>query len=220
MDYRKALGVCAQERRICRTDDDGNEFTLGVVGREICPAVDDREKFARARHARGFAMLLSTRLLIATLALAMFGGCATARWSVIKQFRKPGESLQAFPEEVWSEYDCDSQKRPFLVIERNELSLTKVSAGNDFGHRMVYIMCPAHPTEVVTGKLSTRIRFKGNPIVQQMDSRYEIKPGRWVVDAIVHLPEQAEPGVYAYELEFDSGTLEFHKSLTFVVVKR
>jgi hypothetical protein len=81
-------------------------------------------------------------------------------------------------------------------------------------------MCPTLPTEVVQGKLSTRIRFKGSPIVQQTDTLYEIKPGRWVVDAIVHLPEQAETGIYAYEFEFDSNSLAFEKSLTFVVVTR
>jgi hypothetical protein len=164
--------------------------------------------------------MIPRRLLIVAISTALLCGCATARWAVVKQFRHPGESIHTLPEEVWTEYDCASQKRPFLVIERNELSLVKVSPGRDFGHRMVYVMCPAQPTEVVEGTLSTRIRFKGSPIVQQMDSRYEIKPGRWVVDAVVHLPEEAEAGVYAYELEFDSETLEFRKSLTFVVVTR
>ena len=79
-------------------------------------------------------------------------------------------------------------------------------------------MCPNRPTEVVEGRLSTRIRFKGRPIVRQTDTRYEIKPGRWMVDAIVHLPDDAQPGVYAYELEFESDLLFFQKSLTFVVV--
>ena len=79
---------------------------------------------------------------------------------------------------------------------------------------------PQPPTEVVLGELSTRIRFKGSPIVQETDTLYEIKPGRWVVDAIVHLPEQAESGIYAYEFEFDSDPLTFKKSLTFVVVAR
>jgi hypothetical protein len=81
-------------------------------------------------------------------------------------------------------------------------------------------MCPELPTEVVQGEFSTRIRFKGSPIVEQTDALYEIKPGRWVVDAIVHLPEQAETGIYAYEFEFDSEPLAFEKSLTFVVVTR
>ncbi len=158
--------------------------------------------------------------MIALIALALCVGCATARWSVVKLFRDPGESLETFPEVVWEEYDCENQKRPFFIVEKNELMPEKVAPGGDFGHRFVYVMCPNLPTEVVQGVLSTQIRFKGSPIVQQTDTLYEIKPGRWVVDAIVHLPEEAALGVYAYELEFNSNQVTFEKSLTFVVVAR
>jgi len=158
--------------------------------------------------------------LIALLASALCLGCAAARWSLLKPFREPGEKLESFPDVVWREYDCGNQSRPFFIIEKNELTPQTLSAGGDFGHRLVYIMCPERPTEVVQGTLSTRIRFKGNPIVEQTDPRYEIKPGRWVVDALVHLPEQAERGIYAYELAFESAQLRFDKSLTFVVEPR
>ena len=158
--------------------------------------------------------------LIALIALTLCVGCATARWSVVKLFRDPGESLETFPEAVWEEYDCENQKRPFFIVEKNELMPERVAPGGDFGHRFVYVMCPELPTEVVRGKLSTRIRFKGSPIVQETDALYEIKPGRWVVDAVVHLPEHAEPGIYAYEFGFEGGSLAFDKSLTFLVVTR
>ncbi len=158
--------------------------------------------------------------MIALIAMTLCLGCAAARWSVVKHFRDPGTTLEAFPEVVWNEYDCENQKRPFFIIEKNELLPEKVAAGSDFGHRLVYVMCPEHSTEVVEGELSRRIRFKGVAIVEKTDPVYEIKPGRWVVDAIVHLPEAAAPGVYAYELEFNSNQVRFEKSLTFVVVAR
>lgn len=160
------------------------------------------------------------KIAIASIAIALCVGCAAARWSLVKHFRGPGESLESFPEVVWKEYDCENQKRPFFMVEKNELMPERVTPGGDFGHRFVYVMCPDVPTGVVQGALSTRIRFKGRPIVEQTDPLYEIKPGRWVVDAVVHLPDQAESGVYAYELEFDGGPLTFEKSLTFVVVAR
>lgn len=160
------------------------------------------------------------KIVIASIALAIGSGCASARWSVVKLFRDPGESLAAFPEAVWDEYDCENQKRPFFIVEQNELMPEKVAPGGDFGHRFVYVMCPNLPTEVVQGDLLTRIRFRGSPIVQRTDALYEIKPGRWVVDSVVHLPEQAESGIYAYEFEFDSSVLKFEKRLTFVVVAR
>jgi hypothetical protein len=158
--------------------------------------------------------------VIAVIAMALCLGCAAARWSVVKHFRDPGAALQTFPEAVWAEYDCENQKKPFFVIEKNDLLPERVAAGSDFGHRLVYVMCPEHSTEVIQGELTRRIRFKGVPIVEKNDPIYEIKPGRWVVDAIVHLPDEAPLGIYAYELEFNSDPVAFEKSLTFVVVAR
>jgi hypothetical protein len=152
-------------------------------------------------------------LLIAALTL----GCASVRWSVQKALREEGTQNKSFPELVWEEYDCDTQRRPFFVVEENELVPPKVQPGGEFNHRMVYAMCPEESTAVVAGELSTRIRYKGRPIVLNTDSAYEIKPGRWVVDAFVEIPEDAEPGVYAYEVAFRGKGLRFDKSLTFLV---
>ena len=49
---------------------------------------------------------------------------------------------------------------------------------------------------------------------------WDLKPGRWVVDASVALPENAEPGIYTYELQFESQPVAFDKRLTFVVRAR
>jgi hypothetical protein len=155
-------------------------------------------------------------LLVALLSL----GCASLRWSVQKAFREEGSVNESFPELVWEEYDCETQKRPFFIIEKNELVPPKVKTGGEFNHRMVYVMCPVRTTGVVAGRLSTRIRFKGDAIVDNTDDAYEIKPGRWIVDAFVEIPGDAEPGVYAYEVEFTGGDLAFDKSLTFLVKER
>lgn len=143
--------------------------------------------------------------------------CASVRWSIQKAFREEGSENASFPEVVWEEYDCDSQKRPFIVVEKNELVPPRVDAGGEFNHRLVYAMCPAQTTAVVTGKLSTRIRYKGTPIMVNTDADYEIKPGRWIIDAFVEIPADAEPGVYAYEVAFSGKGLSFDKSLTFLV---
>jgi hypothetical protein len=153
--------------------------------------------------------------LFTVLLLAM--GCASMRWALQKSLRDPGERLESFPEEVWAEYDCDAQKRPFFMIEKNELVPPRVKVGGDFNHRMVYVMCPPRPTGVVSGRLRTRIRFRGDPIVRETTEAYEIKPGRWILDAEVTLPEDAQPGIYAYEMDFKGAALHFEKRLTFVV---
>lgn len=156
--------------------------------------------------------------IIALLTVAALSfGCASVRWSLQKAFRKEGIENETFPELVWEEYDCDTQKRPFLIVEENQLVPPKVRAGDDFNHRMVYAMCPATTTAVVSGKLSTKILYKGSPIMVNTDANYEIKPGRWVIDAFVEIPADAEPGVYAYEVAFSGKGLSFNKSLTFLV---
>jgi hypothetical protein len=157
--------------------------------------------------------------VVALLALALLlaPACTTTRGKVVKLFRQPGEVIRDFPEVVWEEYDCGLQRRPFFVVEENELVPQRVRAGSDFNHRFVYVMCPQQRTEVVAGRLLTRIRFKGRPIVRQNEEVWEIKPGRWVVDTSVELPESAEPGVYAYELAFESDSIAFEKHLTFIV---
>ena len=154
-----------------------------------------------------------SKALTATLALLYALGCA----AIQKSLREPGEKLKSFPDAVWEEYDCDTQKRPFLVVEKSDLVPNRLKPGGEFAHRLVYSMCPQHSTEVVRGRLQMSIRFKGALIVRDADFSYEIKPGRWVVDSFIALPENAEPGVYAYEVEFDSSQVDFEKSSTFVV---
>ncbi len=159
-----------------------------------------------------------SKVIAAALSLLLaLSGCATLRWNLQHSLRAPGERIEDFPEVVWNEYTCDDRKRPFFALETNELIPPQVEAGGSFNHRMIYAMCPVRPTAVVTGRLVTRIRFRGDPIVRERTEAYEIKPGRWVVDAEVSLPSAAEAGVYAYEIEFSAGALHFAESLTFVV---
>lgn len=150
------------------------------------------------------------------LALTL-SACASLRWNVQRTLRDPGERIVAFPEEVWEQYECDTQKRPHFVLESNELVPPRVAPGSTFNHRLVYALCPDRPTAVVAGRLRTQIRFRGEPIVRETTEAYELKPGRWIVDAEVGLPDSAEPGVYAYELHFEGGPVRFDESLTFVV---
>ena len=157
------------------------------------------------------------RWMAAVLAVALATGCASLRWSVQKSLREPGERLSDFPEVVWAEYECDKQKRPFFKIEENDLVPPRVKAGEEFAHRLVYVLCPARPTGVVSGRLQTRIRYRGDPIVRETTRHYDLKPGRWVVDAEVQLPPDAQPGVYAYEIAFESARVDFEERLTFVV---
>ena len=73
------------------------------------------------------------------------------------------------------------------------------------------------PTAVVDGSLETRIFFKGKPIISDSNERFELKPGRWVVDTFVEVPPNAEPGVYSIEIRFAGNGAKFQKRRTFAV---
>jgi hypothetical protein len=143
--------------------------------------------------------------------------CSSVRNFVDRPFRTPGESLRTFPDRVWSEYACDDKELPFFEIEYFELHPRRLAPGEEFGHRMIYVLCPDAPTAVVTGALHTQILHRGAAIVEDLEATYDIKPGRWVIDAFVKLPPAAETGVYALRIGFKSRKLQFDRTLTFAV---
>jgi hypothetical protein len=147
--------------------------------------------------------------------------CATPIWvgKLRRAMRDPGQELVDLPAKVERQYDCKEKKLPFFRLERNELNPRRVQPGGELNHRIVYAMCPESPTEVIQGTLVTRIRFKGRPILDETLDPFEIKPGRWIVDAFIALPESAEEGVYALELRFttESAEIEIDEAVTFGV---
>ena len=112
---------------------------------------------------------------------------------------------------------CGERDLPFFEIENNELLPVKLRPGGEFTHRLVYALCPERPTGVVFGRLAIRILFRGEAAHTETDRRYELRPGRWRVDTFVELPPDAEPGVYAYELDFTSKEIRFVERATFLV---
>jgi len=163
----------------------------------------------------------SLRLAAAcALALAFGAGCASLYWDAKKALREKGERLSAFPEEVAKQYDCDQRPLPFFKIERSEIVPPRVHSGGEFNHRMVTVLCPVRATGVETGRLSEAIRFRGDVVHKETRDTFEIRPGRWVIDAFVEVPPGTEPGVYAYELHFEGSNLAFDESWSFVVEPR
>jgi hypothetical protein len=156
----------------------------------------------------------------AVVALVLALGCASCAYlpaPLERPFRAPGQHLQQFPEEVAVEYGCAKQKLPWFKIEQREVWPKRVRAGGELGHRLVYALCTAGATEVVTGTLETRIVHRGKPVVRDANQTYDLRPGRWVVDVFVTVPPAAQDGVYALEVEFKSANVHFAQSDTFAV---
>jgi hypothetical protein len=150
--------------------------------------------------------------LLLCLGLVAAPACA----AIQVKLRDPGETNKSMPDPVALEYHCDKRPLPFFEIEKSELLPDRAKPGQKLSHRIVYVMCPKRPTEVVAGSLETRIRFKGEPIFTDRIDQ-ELKPGRWIIDTHIPLPEQTEPGVYALEVDFDSQQGDLRERSDFVV---
>lgn len=156
---------------------------------------------------------------IAILLCVVLSGCAGSQWvgKTRRAIRDPGERLVDLPDRVAKDYECASRPLPYLELERNEVNPTRVRAGAALNHRIVYALCPTATTEVVTGTLTTQVRFKGRVVMREQVPGFEFKPGRWSVDTFVRLPDDAETGVYALEIRFNEGSVSLAESLTFGV---
>ena len=145
------------------------------------------------------------------LALASTG-CAF----FVLQIREPGHRNKTFPEAVASEYHCDKRPLPFFQFEENELVPNRIEPGDEFNQRLIYVLCPHRPTAVVPGTLRTRVLFEGETILDEQVEE-KLRPGRWVLDSFVTLPETAAPGLYAMDVTFESAQGRLHSQIAFVV---
>jgi hypothetical protein len=135
--------------------------------------------------------------------------------------QQPGAKLLGTEPEVARQYDCATQKRPLLVLEESALRPTPLPAGQEFGHRIVYALCPVRARQPLAGKLRTRISFGGAVVVDDA-APFTAHPGRWAVDTFIALPAQAKPGAYQLEVTFTpaGGAIGFATKMPFSVWKK
>ncbi len=123
---------------------------------------------------------------------------------------KVGEYAIAAASKVWAEYDCAQAKYlPLAFLEDQKLTPDRITAGGEFAHRLVYALCPAVPDQPIKGTLYRRIYFNGR-LVHNAPESFELKPGRWGVNAIIKVPEQSKPGAYMLRTDF-IGASKKHK---------
>ncbi|MEZ4218228.1 MAG: hypothetical protein R3E88_17200 [Myxococcota bacterium] len=164
-------------------------------------------------HPRRTTWARATRALaVAALAGLLGAGCVRMQL----ELREPGEHNRGFPDDIADEYHCEKRPLPFFQVEETELLPERVSPGDEFNHRLQYVMCPKDDTQVVSGTLYTRILYKGKAILTESTQR-DLQPGRWIVDSFITLPQSAEPGVYALQSEFKSKYGNFDSRATFLV---
>ena len=154
---------------------------------------------------------------LAALVLLLTGGCAHLPSPLDRPFRTPGEKLVDFPEAVRAEFGCEKKKLPWLQVESQELWPKRVQAGQELGHRLVYVLCTSEPTEVVSGTLETRLVHRGKSSLLESLPDHDLRPGRWIVDVFMTVPSDAPDGVYELEIAFKSPSLHFARRETFAV---
>jgi hypothetical protein len=165
---------------------------------------------------------MTRALAIAGLALTL--GCIAPtrpHHSPATNAQQPGPKQLGTEAEVMRQYDCARQGRPLLVLEESALRPTPLAAGEEFGHRIVYALCPARARQPLVGTLRTRIAFGGSVVVDDR-ARFRADPGRWAVDTFIALPPQAKPGAYQLEVSFSpaGGAVGFATEMPFSVWKK
>jgi hypothetical protein len=121
---------------------------------------------------------------------------------------------------VWKEYRCGTKTLPFIVLERNEIPLSIVQPGEGFRQSFVYALCPADPSKSVEVTLNRTILAKGRVVLRDTVKHFELKPGRWAVNALVNVPAQAKPGAYELQLSLTTQTMAIKGLIPFFVVQK
>jgi len=134
------------------------------------------------------------------------------------QTREAGEQLLTTPDKIWRKLGCDQRALPYVQVEENEIIPVRLEGGEKINHHMVYSLCPPGPTEVVLTRLTRQIYYKGNIIFQDANTNYELKPGRWSVDAFITVSKKAQPGIYSLKIELNTGKEKITQNANFVVI--
>ena len=157
--------------------------------------------------------------LVSTIStIAMLSGCSTLYQQAVAVVRQPGEQIAATPDQVWQDFDCARRERPFVRAESMEVVPETIKPGARVNYRLIYVMCPVKPSEVIKTRVSRKMLFKGEQVARNVNEAFEIKPGRWVVDSFFTLPADSPLGVYALEVSFDAPKGQGHKMVRSFVV--
>lgn len=150
--------------------------------------------------------------------LITVSACSAIYQQVVATARQPGEQIAGTPDKVWEELDCAKRSRPFVQVERMEVLPEMIKPGGRVNYRLVYVLCPLKPSEVMNTRLVRNMLFKGQRVAGNVKDSFELKPGRWIVDSFFTLPPESPLGVYALEVGFETPDGRPHKQVRSFVV--
>jgi len=144
--------------------------------------------------------------------------CSAIYQQVVATSRQPGEQIASTPDKVWQELNCANRKRPFVQVEAMEVLPEMIKPGGRVNYRLVYVLCPLKPSEVLKTRLVRNMFFKGERVAGNVKDSFDLKPGRWIVDSFFTLPPESPFGVYALEVGFETPDRQPHKQIRSFVV--
>jgi len=148
----------------------------------------------------------------------VLSGCSAIYQQIVAASRQPGEHIATAPDKVWQDFNCANRQRPFVQIESMEVLPQMIKPGGRVNYRLVYVMCPAKPSEVLTTRVRRHMLFRGEQVARNVKEPFELKPGRWVVDSFFTLPANSPLGVYALEVGLETPAGQIHKQVRSFVV--
>ncbi len=157
-------------------------------------------------------------LVAAIIGLVALSGCTTLYQQAVAATRRPGEQITTTPDQLWQEMDCSNRERPFVRAESMEVLPEMIRPGGRVNYRLIYVMCPSKPSEIIKTQVARSMLFKGEQVARNVNDAFEIKPGRWIVDSFFTLPMNSPLGVYALEVVFEAPNGLAHKKVRSFVV--
>lgn len=174
------------------------------------------------RHA-SWVTLTATMLIVLQGCGSSLRGIAQSRITPLSTLSQghwtPGEKLAASPKETAKKDLClSAQPGERVFLEEAEVAPSAISSGEQLYHRLRYVVCPAAAVRSVSGKIIRTVRLRKVTIFTDV-TEHVFKPGSWVVDAAVVVPEEARSGEYAFEVALKTGKSIVRKRSTFFVTK-
>ena len=162
--------------------------------------------------------------MLVALSLALVGCSSTANLkqvyhTVIASMRSPGEKMVQTPEDTREKYSCVAYKKRVFHLEEVQILPAVVTSGKEINQRLRYAFCPSIPSDVLRGHITRAIYFEGRKIFRDTTD-YEFKPGTWIIDAFVGIPEEAQSGVYAIDVVLKYKNQTIKDSHSFVVKRK
>jgi hypothetical protein len=103
-----------------------------------------------------------------------------------------------------------------LQLEEIQVLPSVVDAGKEINQRIRYALCLFTHPKVLRGSITRTIVFKGTIMMHDV-TNYEFKPGTWIVDIFIGIPEEAKSGIYMLNIALKYENEMIKASGSFVV---